>query len=640
MFDGFKLAKGVVVANVMHYTILYDSQLSEKVEQEIRPLFANYECEFIRFDQGSMPQFSEQTRVIVWLADSDLYTLIPQAVSQKWQLGFLPHPEMKRVYQTFTIFEKLSEAVEDITSAMEPCFADLLYCNTKLVLGSVTVGNPITMKPTENLNEAFWSKWRHFFSLAFNFSHMRLQAYKIETAKQNLIQTALLGMTIVYRPNASDFTKQIIEKSPIQEPNLNAVLLAPRSITEVLHLLITQIVTKHKPSRSLPDYIGHIKTEKLTVSSASEIEYRIDDLEFSGKTLEVNLQKDALQVLSHSVEQKINTSEQKESVRLSRIPKGEAAKELCNQPLPWIHHEDQDEIKETFVTLKENAQLSESYLVLMVLSTLLATVGLFANSAPVIIGAMILAPLMAPIISLSMGVLRQNLELISLSSRTLLTGIFLALSFGTLLSVFTPLNVINSEIGARLSPTLLDLGVAIISGIAAAYANARSEVAKSLAGVAIAVALVPPLAVSGIGIGWLDWHVFWGAFLLFMTNLFGIILAASATFLVMGYSPFHLAKKGILISLIFAVMVSVPLTLSFNKMVEEQAVISTITSWNDNGVELRDIKIRSGTPLVISLEILSQYPIDNTQIDELKNRLEKSLNQPVRLEASTAILRE
>ncbi|WP_029408654.1 TIGR00341 family protein [Thiomicrorhabdus sp. Milos-T2] len=624
-----------------NYIVLYDSNLSDVFAKDVQPLLEALDCEYLAFNPSSEPQILEQRKVIVWLPDVDLYSLLPQAVNQQWQVGFLPHPEMTRAYQSFNILAEIEEAIEDISLADEASLADLLYCNSQLVLGSVTVGNPITMKPTANLNEPFWSKWSHFFSLAFNFSQMRLQAYTIETAKQSLIQTALLGMTIVYKPNASDFTQQIIEKSSVQEPNLNAVLLAPRSITEVLRFLVTQILTKHKPSKSLPDYIGHIKTEKLTVSSESEIEYRVDESECSAKSLEINLQRDALQVLSHSAEDKANPSEQKESIRLSRIPKGESsAKELSNRSLPWIHHEDPEELKETFITLKENAQLSESYLVLMVLSTLLATVGLFANSAPVIIGAMILAPLMAPIISFSMGMLRQNIELLILSSKTLLIGIFLALTFGTLLSLFTPLNAINSEIGARLSPTLLDLGVAIISGIAAAYANARSEVAKSLAGVAIAVALVPPLAVSGIGIGWLDWHVFWGAFLLFMTNLFGIVLAASATFLVMGFSPFRVAKKGMLIALIFAITVSIPLTLSFNKMVMKQDIISTIKTWNVVGMELRDIKIRDGKTMVISLEILSKNRVENQQIDELQKRLENSLNQPVRLEARTAILRE
>lgn len=624
------------------YTVLYDETLLEVFEAEVQPLLLPFECTFIPFDKEALPSLTERTTVFLWLSDTQLYKVLPYAAQNHWLVGFIPHPEMNRAQQAFSVFDAPQDAIDDIVQTEHSVFFDFLLCNSHLVLGSVTVGNPVTMRPMSNLNEPFWVKLKHFFSMAFNFSQMTLKFYKLETDKQNVVQTAALGLTIVNRASSNDFTKQIIKEQEDSLTSINAVILSPRSIVEVLHFLITQILTKHTPSHLLPDYVGHIKTESLKITSSQSIELQIDEQSFVSDTIELVVQKGALSVLGKSRNDKLSTPEltQKESVRLSGLPVGQAIKELADRPLPWIHHEDQDEVKETFLTLRENSKATESYLVLMVLSTLLATIGLFANSAPVIIGAMILAPLMAPIISLSMGVLRQNLDLISVSSKTLITGVFLALAFGTLLTVLTPLQIINDEIGARLSPTILDLGIAIISGIAGAYANARSEVAKSLAGVAIAVALVPPLAVSGIGIGWLDWHVFWGAFLLFMTNLFGIVLAASATFLVMGFSPFHLAKKGILISLVFALVVSIPLTLSFNKMVEEQNVLSALEDWKLKGITLKDIKIRSGNPTTVSVKLLTKQSLEEKEIDDLKLKMETLLDQKIRLEVTTAILRE
>ncbi|MCF6253156.1 MAG: DUF389 domain-containing protein, partial [Thiomicrorhabdus sp.] len=209
----------------------------------------------------------------------------------------------------------------------------------------------------------------------------------------------------------------------------------------------------------------------------------------------------------------------------------------------------------------------------------------------------------------------------------------------TLLSLLVPLHTINSEIGARLSPTLLDLGVAIISGIAAAYASARSEVAKSLAGVAIAVALVPPLAVTGIGIGWLDWQVFSGAFLLFITNLMGIVLAAAATFLIMGFSPFYLAKKGLLVLSLLVVMVSVPLVLSYNTMVTEQGIIYTLEGWKVDGIEIREVNVRNGDTLYISAKLIANQPLDAAQIDAVKSNIESLLGKKIQLEAISAVVR-
>jgi uncharacterized membrane protein len=137
-----------------------------------------------------------------------------------------------------------------------------------------------------------------------------------------------------------------------------------------------------------------------------------------------------------------------------------------------------------------------------------------------------------------------------------------------------PLSYLTSEIQARLSPTLLDLGAAVISGIAGAYAHAKSEVSKSLAGVSIAVALVPPLSVVGIGLGWGDLSIAAGAMLLFLTNLIGITLAASMTFMMLGYSPFRLAKKGMAWTCGLLAIVSIPLLISFVRLVNRDQTIT------------------------------------------------------------------
>lgn len=312
---------------------------------------------------------------------------------------------------------------------------------------------------------------------------------------------------------------------------------------------------------------------------------------------------------------------------------------LITEPMPLIHHAATEEFRELFLILRENARASEVFLTLMVLATLLAAVGLFADSAPVIIGAMILAPLMAPIISLSMGVLRQDERLLAESLRTLCLGMGLALLCSVLLSWLVPLETVNEQIAARLQPTLLDLAVAVISGIAGAYAHARAEVAKSLAGVAIAVALVPPLAVTGMGIGWLDWQVFSGALLLFLTNLAGIVLAAALTFLFLGYSPFGRARRGLLLSLVLVLLVSVPLALGFMRMVDEHRIQRTLTGWELGDVLLQEVRVRPGEPMHLQVRLLSPRALEDAELDELKQAIEQRLQRPVLLEVVIAILR-
>ncbi|MDG6778748.1 TIGR00341 family protein [Thiomicrorhabdus sp. zzn3] len=629
-----------VEAGMADWMVLYDAAKAEQFENEVKPLLQDRPCRFEAYDRNDRPSFEADSRVITWLDDESLYDLLPYASKQAWSVGLLPHPGLIRGMRSFFVAKKIEEAIEAIFSSEVPTLADLMYCNDRLVLGSVMLGNPVTMKPAAQVDAGFWSKLKHLMVMTSNLSKTCLLPYKLTTAKETTVSTAALGITVVYRPSGSDFTKRVVGEVLEDESTLNAVILAPRSISEVMHFILTRVLPKKVEVKALNDYLGHIKSEYLLISGSQQLDYSIDGEMMQADRLSIRVDENALQIWNPLMPQKGIEKEHKESVRVSGLPKGGAVNELINRPLPWIHHADQEEVKETFVTLKENAQASESYLVLMVLATLLATVGLFANSAPVIIGAMILAPLMAPIISLSMGVLRQNGDLIQASGRTLVTGIGLALLFGTLLTWITPLHTLNHEISARLSPTLLDLGVAIISGIAGAYANARSEVAKSLAGVAIAVALVPPLAVSGIGIGWFDWTVFSGAFLLFLTNLVGIVLAAAATFLVMGFSPFHLAKKGLLLSSAFVAVVSVPLLFAFTSMVKEQKAIYALEGWEYQGIEVREVKIRSGKPMQVSVKLITQRPLKTEQIDAIKQKMEMRLGEPIRLEASTAILRE
>ena len=225
------------------------------------------------------------------------------------------------------------------------------------------------------------------------------------------------------------------------------------------------------------------------------------------------------------------------------------------------------------------------------------------------------------------------------SGRSIAIGTGLALLCAMLIAWFIPLNHINSEIAARISPTLLDLGVAVVSGIAGAYAHARAEVAKSLAGVAIAVALVPPLAVAGIGLGWLDFTVFFGAFLLYLTNLVGIILAALITFMILGYSPFHRAKRGLMLTLVMVAILAIPLAFGFERMVAENNVLRQLDGQEIAGVKLVDVNVRPRDPLIISLTMVSKTPVDHAVMDEVKQEIERRLQQPVVLEIAVRVVR-
>ena len=269
---------------------------------------------------------------------------------------------------------------------------------------------------------------------------------------------------------------------------------------------------------------------------------------------------------------------------------------------------------------------------LLILATMIATFGLFINSSSVIIGAMLLAPLMQPIVSLSMGVLRQDTTLQINGAKTIAIGVIAVLLTAALIALFTPIERLTSEMAGRLSPTILDLFVAIVSGAAAAYAKSNEKILGSLAGVAIAVALVPPIAVAGIGLGWGDWHMFSTAFLLFITNLVGIVLAAALTFTVLGFSPLHIAKKGMMIWMAIVAIVAIPLYSSFSKMKEDIEVQKTLSNLafnvGEHDVKLTHIELlhRPKTD-EIRCEVISTGSLTKEEKVRLKEAILKSIHK-------------
>lgn len=142
-----------------------------------------------------------------------------------------------------------------------------------------------------------------------------------------------------------------------------------------------------------------------------------------------------------------------------------------------------------------------SFQFMLVLSAIIATLGLLANSVAIIIGAMIIAPLMGPIIGMAYSVAMGNRKLLRRSSFTLFKGVILTVIASWLTASIIGLETVDSEILSRTNPTLLDFGIAMAAVLAGAFTQTRRSIADAIPGVAIAVALVPPLSVIGIGLG-------------------------------------------------------------------------------------------------------------------------------------------
>jgi len=179
-----------------------------------------------------------------------------------------------------------------------------------------------------------------------------------------------------------------------------------------------------------------------------------------------------------------------------------------------------DRMKRSF---RSDAALDEVFIVLSIGAGLIATLGLLANSPAVVIGAMVVAPWIMPLRAAAFAVLFGDIPLLARSLRTLLVGVCTTTVLSILLGKLAGLPQFGSEVAARTSPNLLDLGIALVAGGLATYAKLRSDAVSSLAGTAIAVALVPPVCVMGLLLSNAYWEDALGAGLLFATNLLGIL---------------------------------------------------------------------------------------------------------------------
>lgn len=170
-------------------------------------------------------------------------------------------------------------------------------------------------------------------------------------------------------------------------------------------------------------------------------------------------------------------------------------------------------------------------------AALLACIGLDTNSAAVIIGAMLISPLMNPILGVGLGLGIDDPDSLFKSIQNLAVAVFMSLLISFLYFRFlTPLGGITPEIQARTSPTLLDAFVALFGGVAGIVSNSRREKSNAIPGVAIATALMPPLCSAGFGLANMEWSVFFGAFYLFFINA---MVISFFTFLIVRYLGFH-----------------------------------------------------------------------------------------------------
>lgn len=596
-----------------------------------------------------LEQFDQDSDVelfFLYLTDDEIKMFLKNHIQKKINIAIIPNDGCKYAMKSYGISKGIFEAIDDGFNEKLLSKMDILLCNELVVFSNVIIGDMHGLYKLDLEENVKPNKLKLLYE---HLKRIKFKSYTLTTAKEQKILTAASGITIVEQSIVNE-KSAISDELSIHDGKLNAFVLAPTSLLSYIGYLISIFFYQKISLVALPKSLGFIKTSKLTIESPKAMDYMIDKKLVSAQEIVLEVIQDGLNIyLGRMLEEKVksdtNVVEEKDTIKINSLPKGEVRNILIeSDELPLFKKADEEEFKDLFSSLRNSASFSYTYLTLMILSALLATTGLFANSTPVVIGAMILSPLMAPIVSLSMGIIRSDKSFLEQSTKTLAIGIFMALLFSSLFTLLIPLQQITPEMQGRLNPNLLDLMVAIFSGIAGAYATAKEEVAKSLAGVAIAVALVPPLSVAGVGIGLWNLDVIYGSSLLFITNLVGITLSASLTFIVLGYAPVKRARKGILFTLVMLVIITVPLFYSFSHIVETNRYLNTLKTIAAMKVDNKDIELNiqslniKDEKIFIELEITSNQSLSHTELEQIKAEIQKRFKKRVVLSASMKIV--
>ena len=289
-------------------------------------------------------------------------------------------------------------------------------------------------------------------------------------------------------------------------------------------------------------------------------------------------------------------------------------------------------------------RFARRFAALMTLSVLIAVMGLLADSTAVVIGAMLVAPLMSPVLgaaaAIVMGLPQQFLR----QSLVLALGTIGAIGLAAATSFLFPgsMDPLPAEILARTSPNMLDLGIALAAGAAGAYAQIRRAAADALTGVAVAVALVPPLAVIGVTLEIQEFGLATGALLLFLANVTGIIMSAALTFLVCGLvSHRHLSLGsgyivgGLRWAALAVIVMILPLHITRARVLPPTDPTEDVEHWVNElldeaggGTEMVNISVERGTTeLAIDLVVTESGFVPAAE--ELAERLAHELSEAV-----------
>jgi len=311
---------------------------------------------------------------------------------------------------------------------------------------------------------------------------------------------------------------------------------------------------------------------------------------------------------------------------------------------------------QVYKRISEPSKPSASFYLMVCLSAIIATLGLLTNSTAVVIGAMLVAPLMSPIFGIALGLTMGDRRLLKTALNAEMAGVVLAVVLPVAIGLIPMRPDFGTEILARTQPTVYDILIALASGMAGAFALVNEKISPALPGVAIATALVPPLASCGLNIATANWTLAWGAFLLFAVNFVAIEFAAASIFTWFGAVEFPRATNGTLlktifkrlgISLLILLVAASFMTQTLIKMVAESKLDKNIRAVLTEqlsaapGARLSEIRFdRGDESMQVIATVITTREFEPSQVAQLETALQANIDPGTKLIVRSVISKD
>lgn len=325
--------------------------------------------------------------------------------------------------------------------------------------------------------------------------------------------------------------------------------------------------------------------------------------------------------------------------------------ELANE---WLHKK-ASEVNQPSVmkTVYQEVDISAGYFLVLTIANLIALTGLITNNTAVIIGAMLISPLMGPILSSGFAFITGNEAIGRKAFSTIVKSVAATIAVAAFATWISPLNEVTQEILARTRPNLYDLVVAFLAGLVGAIAICtKRNYITIVPGVAIATAVIPPLSVAGYGLGIANFSIAFGGFFLFFTNFVAIIISTCIVFFIYGFRPGALTDIGMYqlkkrIAALGAILfiISIPLLYTLHASLSEIRLRSGINTALKRAFDAEavsylstfDYRVTDGALRVRAAINTTRY-LDEGQITLAEKSVEASLGRDITLDVEQVLM--